>query len=213
MIENFLDTTNGIIADEAAGNSLSGVFLTQMYIDDAPADKITIGSYHFWVKLGNDSGLSPVSSILPGTDDTKGVAIAADATTSDPDKNIIVVCATVDCTLALPAETLAWFGAFDASIDGQQDAAAGRVRAITVPLVPGAATNCAAAGLANAAPYFVAAGLLVKRKRVAGAFLTLNEAAGCVDEVTEHMAAAAAVSHSYSSEAHFGMVYYFDRAP
>lgn len=95
---------NGVIGEDAGDNIKTN-------LDDAkfvnpPPRPITVGSVNLYVFIGNDG--------------------------ATPARNVIMICADdVDCTTTLPEEALHAIEAYDTSIDGSSDAAAGRVLAFT----------------------------------------------------------------------------------
>ncbi|MBF0370300.1 MAG: type II secretion system protein [Magnetococcales bacterium] len=170
----FKDTTNGVIADEMADQSNSAVFLIKMFIAGEMEDQMTVEGQVFFIKVGNDSG--------SGADDTKTASTADAAELGDPDRNVIVVCGSINCDKALSADAIPYIEALDKAFDGRANAYAGRVRAITGV----AATACSVDLAAHYEPGIsIAMQDQIGRKGSSAGAFTANEAKSCIDEVTE----------------------------
>jgi len=89
---------DGIIGD---GNPKQDI-LDAAFINP-PESPIVLGSFSFYVFLGNDNGT--------------------------PKKNVLVICKAIDCGTAFIADELEYIEAFDTALDGSSDGTAGQVRA------------------------------------------------------------------------------------
>jgi hypothetical protein len=91
---------NGIIGDAGADDPKTDI--TNANFINPPTNPVTLGSYSFYVFLGNDNG--------------------------SPKKNVLVVCKANNCGTNFTDDELAYIGAFDTAIDGSADAGVGQVR-------------------------------------------------------------------------------------
>lgn len=102
---------NGIIGDEANDNPKTDI--TNANFINPPTSPVTLGSYSFYVFLGNDNG--------------------------SPKKNVLVICKDNTCNGTFTDDELDYIRAFDVAIDGSADGANGQVRAASA--VTGADSN------------------------------------------------------------------------
>ena len=79
--------------------------LTSANFINPPTSPVSLGSYNFYVFLGNDNGT--------------------------PKRNVLVICNAGDCGNTFTDDELDYIRAFDTAIDGYADAGAGQVRAAT----------------------------------------------------------------------------------
>lgn len=122
---------DGKIGDGVTGtNSFKDELIAAKFINPpyegptgSEVNRITMGSFTFYVYLGTDAG-------------------------ADAGKNIMMICKAVACDSAFTDDELVYIEAFDVSVDGSADGAAGQmigVAAAPGAVVPGAAARWEAA--------------------------------------------------------------------
>lgn len=96
---------NGVIGEDGASDKVKTDLENAKFVNAPTTNEIKIGSVTLYTYIGNDG--------------------------TTPPRNVIVFCASSDCTTNLPEEALKAAEALDTSIDGSSDAASGRVLALT----------------------------------------------------------------------------------
>ncbi len=123
-------THNGIIADalDCGGcvpDSAIALLRSAVGIVDVPPPVLRLGSHSFFIKFGNDNGGNGGFSIQ--LDDN--------GTTARDDRNILIICVSEDCTIALGTQhILDYFEGLDTAIDGVPHPGSGRLRALNDPI-------------------------------------------------------------------------------
>jgi prepilin-type N-terminal cleavage/methylation domain-containing protein len=207
VIQYFKDTANGVIGDEISGASNSPTFLVKTFIAGKHEDHFVVEGQEFYIKIGNDNG--------SGTDDQKRDSTAVATDKGDPDRNVIVVCGSINCDKAISADAVPYLEALDQSIDGTPNAHAGRVRAFTSTTL----VDCSTALGTN---YDQSTSLAMQLEagldnaNAAGRF-TAAQQKSCIDEVDELKGTkvqtdgfTAGGYDTNPDSAQVGVVYYFD---
>lgn len=112
---------DGIIGNNASDNS-AATDITNANFINTPPNSLTIGSYNYYLYVGNDGGYNSTGS--PGTT-----------------KNVIIICKTATCSAAFSTDDLQFMQAIDATIDSTVNAGQGNVRGLPTGSVPGNFTN------------------------------------------------------------------------
>ncbi|RMG69584.1 MAG: prepilin-type N-terminal cleavage/methylation domain-containing protein, partial [Nitrospirae bacterium] len=94
---------NGVIGEDTGDDPKSDI--SNANFISSPDSPVTLGSFSFYVFLGNDGGT--------------------------PAKNVLVICNSSDCSSTFSSDEVQYIEAFDTAIDGSSDGTAGLVRCAT----------------------------------------------------------------------------------